>query len=61
MACSTEEAGCAIIGHPEGAIRNLSDEVIMTELVRIAHFSTTYLTTKQRRIFIDASRRISDG
>lgn len=44
----------------EAVIRSMSDELIMSELVRIAHFSTTYLTTKQRRILADAARRIGE-
>ena len=44
----------------EAVIRSMSDELIMSELIRIAHFSTTYLTTKQRRIVADAARRIGE-
>lgn len=44
----------------EAAIRKMSDEFIMGELKRIALTSTSYLTTKQRRVLIDAARRMSD-
>ena len=44
----------------EAVIRSMSDELIMSELVRIAHFSCNYLTTKQRRILADAARRIGE-
>lgn len=43
----------------EAVIRSMSDELIMSELVRIAHFNTSFLTTKERRILTDAARRMS--
>ena len=42
----------------EAAIQSMSDEFIMNELKRIAFTSTSYLTTKQRRVLIDAARRM---
>ena len=44
----------------EAVIRAMSDELIMSELVRIAHFSTSHLNTKQRRILTDAARRMGE-
>lgn len=42
----------------EAVIRSMSDEFILEELKRIAFTSTSYLTTKQRRILVDAARRM---
>lgn len=44
----------------EAALANMSDEFIIGQLKQIAFTSTSYLTTKQRRILIDAARRMSD-
>ena len=44
----------------EAALAAMSDEFIMGQLKQIALTSTSYLTTKQRRILVDAARRMSD-